>query len=247
MNLKYSIVAGNKSTDPSGEGSNCWNLNELISQGYNIENEDTCFFDGPGDLENTDPILTDLQDNGGFTLTHAPIWDYNSPAMEIGTSGCADKDQRLILRNVDADMDWVADCDSGAVEVVSGGYLAFGSSLYGGDEGNDIVIEVIRPEGHDAVTVAYKTQGGNARPIHDYVSTSGILSWNAGDTTPKYFAVTLIDDIYREGDETIGLVLNSPLGGAGIVYPNNLATLVIYANDPEGPVENWIFAPIFKK
>src|SRR5207237_9697938 len=44
----------------------------VTSLGYNISSDDgSGILTGPGDQINTDPMLGPLQDNGGFTFTHA--------------------------------------------------------------------------------------------------------------------------------------------------------------------------------
>lgn len=72
-----SIVANNAA-------DNCgWTAN-FTSRGHNLEDDDTCGFNGVADMVNTDPLLGALGDNGGFTLTHAPL--IGSPAIDTGAS-----------------------------------------------------------------------------------------------------------------------------------------------------------------
>ncbi len=55
----------------------------VMSHGYNVSSDDGgSYLNGPGDLINTDPLLGPLQDNGGPTLTHAPL--PGSPAIDAG-------------------------------------------------------------------------------------------------------------------------------------------------------------------
>ena len=62
-----------------------------------------------------DPLLDDLQDNGGFTWTHGIR--AGSPAIDSGNSTyCPNYDQRFYVRPVDGDMDGEAICDIGAFE-----------------------------------------------------------------------------------------------------------------------------------
>lgn len=79
------------------------------SLGHNLDSLDQCNFHAPGDLVNTNPLLGPLQDNGGPTLTLAPL--AGSPAIDAGDSaGCPVFDQRGVLRPRGSA------CDIGAVE-----------------------------------------------------------------------------------------------------------------------------------
>jgi hypothetical protein len=83
----------------------------------------SCVLTGPGDQERTDPLLGPLQDNGGPTLTFAPL--AGSPAVDQGSpAGCPATDQRGVSRPRDGDGVGGARCDIGAVEVPEPGGLA---------------------------------------------------------------------------------------------------------------------------
>jgi hypothetical protein len=110
LTIKNSIIAA------SHTDSNCFiNEGSILSQGNNLESGNTCGFNQPTDRIQTDPLLAPLQNNGGFTLTHA-LLDH-SPAIDAGNnSGCPSTDQRGLPRPVDGNLDGVAVCDSGAYE-----------------------------------------------------------------------------------------------------------------------------------
>ena len=58
-------------------------LGLATSHGYNLSSDaGGGVLTAPGDQINTDPMLSLLQDNGGPTLTHAPL--INSPAVDQG-------------------------------------------------------------------------------------------------------------------------------------------------------------------
>jgi hypothetical protein len=78
-------------------GENIFNNGGTVtSYGYNLSSDDGGgYLNGPGDQISTDPLLGPLQDNGGLTLTHAPL--PGSPAIDAGDPNFAPppfRDQR---------------------------------------------------------------------------------------------------------------------------------------------------------
>jgi hypothetical protein len=83
--LQNSIVANNS--------DNCYGT--ITSNGYNLSSDDTCNFSGPGDMNNTDPMLGPLQNNGGPTQTIAEL--EGSLTIDAGNpSGCTDGQGHLL-------------------------------------------------------------------------------------------------------------------------------------------------------
>jgi hypothetical protein len=91
-------------SDNAADGAaNCSNNQPKESQwsssnGYNIEDGETCEFKSTGDLDNT-PRLGALDNNGGPTDTHALLEE--SPAIDAGdpdAAKCEDADQRGVTR-----------------------------------------------------------------------------------------------------------------------------------------------------
>jgi hypothetical protein len=87
-----------------------------ISNGYNVERRTSCSCLNLTDLQNTDPLLGPLADNGGPTWTHAllagsPALDAIPPANDY--NGAPLTDQRGVARPQPSG----GDCDIGAVEM----------------------------------------------------------------------------------------------------------------------------------
>jgi hypothetical protein len=113
LTLQNSIVADNPS------GGNCAGNGTFISNGYNLSSDNTCNFTGTGDLNDINPKLGPLQNNGGPSQTMA--LGAGSPAIDAGNpSGCTDNhgillksDQRGAPR---PDKEDTGGCDLGAFE-----------------------------------------------------------------------------------------------------------------------------------
>lgn len=105
------IVSG--ATDGEAAGENC--SAPLDSGGGNLDSGDTCGFVLASDDEDADPLLGDLQNNGGPTNTYA--LGGGSPAIDGGINGpCPGADQRGVERPRDGDGNGSFLCDVGAFE-----------------------------------------------------------------------------------------------------------------------------------
>ena len=108
--LENSIVANNR-------GGNC--LGTVFTKGYNLSSDNSCDFGGPGDLNNIDPALGRLQNNGGPTKTMALL--RGSPAIDAGNlNGCVDVQGHLLKTDQRGkprpDREDSGGCDMGAFE-----------------------------------------------------------------------------------------------------------------------------------
>jgi hypothetical protein len=96
---------------------NCFG--HVTSNGYNLSNDITCHFTNTGDLNNTDPKLGPLQNNGGPTPTQALL--SGSPAIDAGNpNGCTDGQGHLLKTDQRGkprhDKEDTGGCDMGAYE-----------------------------------------------------------------------------------------------------------------------------------
>lgn len=95
--FKNCIVANNIADEPTNNNGAYWSGGTVISQGYNIDGQNSCGFNQPTDQINTNPHLAALHNNGGPTSTCAITSD--SPAYNRGAiSGSPMTDQRGIAR-----------------------------------------------------------------------------------------------------------------------------------------------------
>ncbi len=119
--------------------------------------------------------------------------------------------------------------------------LNFSSPTYAvGENGSNTNVTVNRSgAATNAVSVTWTTANGSAIAGQDFgtagnpAQRSGTLSWPAGDSSPKSFAVgsflatlPIINDALAEGDESFTITLSAPTGGA-VLGPTSTATLTI--------------------
>ncbi len=98
----YGVINGMKNTILSDNlPNNC--VATVTSGGYNIDDGSSCACTATGDLQNTDPMLLSLTDNGGSTPTMG--LESGSPAIDPASSnGAPSKDQRGTSRQNNADI-----------------------------------------------------------------------------------------------------------------------------------------------
>ena len=119
------LVVGNTILKAGATGANFDSGSNVSSLGYNLSDDNgNGFLTGTGDQIDKDPILGPLKDNGGPTLTYAPL--SNSPALDQGQdmsgSGVG---QRGGVRPVTYDLEKTTPVggdrsDIGAVELAKG-------------------------------------------------------------------------------------------------------------------------------
>src|SRR6185295_17796818 len=113
------------------------------------------------------------------------------------------------------------------------GNLHFTTSNFSvGEAGGSASITVARVGGTSgAVSIDFATSDGSATAGSDYTAANGTLNWADGDGANKSFTVPITNDTEDEPNETVGLTLSNPTGGATLDAPSS-ATLTITDNDP---------------
>jgi subtilisin family serine protease len=117
----------------------------------------------------------------------------------------------------------------------NGGVLSFSSPSYTVGEGTVgtpamATITVKRTGGAaSGVTVAYTLTGVTATAGSDYIDTSSIMTFAAGQLS-KTFSIPIIHDTVDEPNETVNLTLSNPTNGAQL-GAQNTASLTILDND----------------
>lgn len=237
VNLSNVLLAGN--TDLGGEAPDCGST--LTSLGYNLIQDPTgCVISGTltGVITGTDPLLGPLQDNGGPTLTHAPLLgspviDAGNPAMPgSGNGACEIVDQRGYVRPVDGDGNSSAICDIGAVEAGSVPGVAFPANAVSVNEAEALatLTATLSATSTATITVEYATSDGTASAGSDYLTATGTLTFAPG-STEMTFTVPMVDDMLDEPDETVTVTLSNPVNA--LLVGASVSTLTIVDNDIE--------------
>ena len=117
FNVKGSTVVLQNSIVANNTGGNCHGA--VTSHGYNLSSDGTCDFDRAGDLNDTDPKLGQLRNNGGPTKTLALL--PGSAAIDSGNpNGCTDGKGNLLKTDQRGeprpDKEDESGCDRGAYE-----------------------------------------------------------------------------------------------------------------------------------
>jgi uncharacterized repeat protein (TIGR01451 family) len=111
LELRNTVIAYNSPED-------CYENDTTTSYGYNYASQPCDLLNHVTDIDDEDPYLGPLQDNGGWSWTHHPLLD--SPLIDGGNPGwCTQEDQRGVTRPKDGNGDGDETCDIGAVEVVA--------------------------------------------------------------------------------------------------------------------------------
>ena len=205
VNINDSIVAHNTAST----GNNCFS--SLTDNGYNLESATDCGFTGTGSLQNTDPKLSPLANNGGPTQTMA-LQQGSLAIDQIPLAQCPATDQRGDPRP-DAATPAETTCDMGAYESSYTASLSVNGTNVSATEGavfNGVV-----------ATGSYSGSGTLSASIDwgdGTTASTGIVNLNAGS-----FSVTGSHTYAEEGKYTIAASVNDGQGLSGSA--NSLATV----------------------
>jgi len=213
--FQNTILAGNFEAQATGECDGT-----IISNGNNLmKHFDTSHCTVSGNPLLADPKLGPLQNNGGPTQTHALL--PGSPAIDAGSDGCRNgaggplqTDQRGSPRATDGNGDGTATCDIGAFELegqmVSPMISLSDVTITEGNSGtvNATFQVTLSAPSAQPVTVMFSTADGTATSGTDYVSSFGLVTFNAGQTS-KTITVVVNGDTVAEGNETFFVNLTS--------------------------------------
>ena len=182
--------------------------------------------DSGGNIFSQDPQLGPLQNNGGPTQTHLPV--IASPVVNAGNSAFT-VDQRGQARPIGAAV------DMGAVEVSPGTIALAVLGFVANENDGFATIIATRTGGADgAVSISYATSPGTAASPADFAAAAGALNWADQDGASKSFQVTIVNDTLDEPDETFGVALSNPQGGAELGAPTT-ASVTILDDDVPAP------------
>ncbi len=211
--LRGTIVAHNTAAN----GGNPWNIahncsSQLLDGGGNLQFPTHANPGDPNDPNCTaviaigDPLLGPLASNGGPTQTRALL--PGSPARNRVTSGCPPPatDQRGVARPQGAA------CDAGAFEAAPIVSVANISPTEGtGAQQPPVSWPIALSEPNTLpVTVAFQTVSGTAVAPADYAAASGVVTFPPG-TTSGAIPLDVVEDALDEDEETLTVVLSSPL------------------------------------
>ena len=120
---------------------------------------------------------------------------------------------------------------SACVAVTSAGALLIANPTVSVGEGaGSATINVSRISGATGgVSVNFATLNGTATAGSDYTTTSGTLTFGDGETS-KSIAVPILQDTIYEGNESFGVTLSAPGGGAILATPS-AGTVTIIDDD----------------
>lgn len=223
LTITNSIIAGND------DAQACFNSGNL--NGLNIISDNSC---GGSNVNNDDPLLGPLADNGGPTQTHALL--SGSPALDSAEDCTLTDDQRGETRPFDIPMasDGTDECDIGSFErQADAGTIQFAMADFSvGEAGSPGQITLNRSGGDGAASVDVSITGGTATDGGtDFDGSAFPLTINfAPGETSQTIDIPVNDDNIHEDDETITFALSNIVNADTGAQASS--TLTILDDDP---------------
>ncbi|MFK8114136.1 MAG: Calx-beta domain-containing protein [Rubripirellula sp.] len=180
------------------------------SLGSNIDSGLSMGFGAAGDLNNTDPLLGVLQDNGGAILTHALL--PGSPAIDAGSATLIATDARNIARPTDGNGDTLAVNDIGAFEGEEISLPALSIQELDFKEGfpGSVDITVLLSAATSGpFSVDYSVQDIDT-DSNDYGVSTGTLNFTGSAFERQFISLVINDDNIAENPEQFQIVLSNP-------------------------------------
>jgi hypothetical protein len=170
-----------------------------------------------GTLNTIGPLNTDLTprvgfdiapDNTGYVLHTPPGGTNNFLRVNLDSGSIQFSGGSINFPDVVRDI---------AVALGDAGVLQFSASTYTVDENAGTVTVIVNRTGgsNGTVTVNYSTAPGSATAGDDFVTSSGVLIFGAGQTSAM-FTVPINDDAISEFSEQFSVMLSAPAGGAAL-------------------------------
>jgi hypothetical protein len=245
--LKNTTVALNTASP----GTNC-SGSMFMSTGNNIEDANTCNLTAGSDQKNTNPLIGPLQNNGGPTLTRAPL--AGSPAIDHGdNAACPPTDQRGVSRPQPPG----GKCDVGAVEYVApastpaaagGGQTPAGGGLAGAKLASGLTLTSIEvhPQHPDACAAELNGRAvlSRVKCKRLFVDVAGTIAQGATGTLDV--SMTSRFGHRKHSKHALASALRTQRSAAGASFANGRwhARLLVPGRNRE-PGDRWRIAAIF--
>ncbi len=221
LNTAGSLSVFNTIIANPASGANCGGI-AVTSNGFNLASDASCNLVAVGDLQNANPLLAPLANNGGLTPTHG--LQAGSPAIDAGSPASPAVDQRGVARPIGAGF------DIGAFEGTVGVALpTLSINSVAAAEGNagtsTLTFTVtLSASSTQTVTVNFATASGTALAGSDFNAASGVVTFTPGATSQP-IPISLIGDTTVEVNETFVVNLTAP-ANATIASAQGTGTII---------------------
>jgi uncharacterized delta-60 repeat protein len=171
-----------------------------------------------------EPLGTQLTFPAGVSQLDVPVVPLDDPVVEAT--------ETIKITLISAEGGQIGQPSEAVVTLEDNdGTIEFSALAYRVNEGVGEAVATVRRSGDlsSPTSVDFVTTAGTAEPGTDYIQTSGTLLFAAGEDT-QTIRVPIVDDSLVEPEETFGLLLQNPAGGAPL-GGQNTAQVIIVDND----------------